>query len=290
MPTPSTWKPKPRRMLPASQHGMPRMPSMMLRSRRQKQAALDQQRANEEGQVAQHQAQADMDHRAQVFKDANRLGLGSAAANTGALFQAAAIAGQGALGHDSPLYVEAEKKAEDALRDLENQVSQAQKQVDDAKKTKADEAGGVLAGFTVQRSLTQASGDRIVGELTTQTVYLKDIRDAVAPQGGGAAAGILAALPPIHVTTTLNVDGEKMATNVSRHQSRKLQQHQMRNQRHCEHERMSNPFAQRLWVNERPWPTSRCSPLTPRASTIRPPSQPRMVPVVGRVGSTPGLQ
>jgi hypothetical protein len=195
----------------------------------QKQAALDQQRANEEGQVAQHQAQADMDHRAQVFKDANRLGLGSAAANTGALFQAAAIAGQGALGHDSPLYVEAEKKAEDALRDLENQVSQAQKQVDDAKKTKADEAGGVLAGFTVQRSLTAVSGDRIVGELTTQTVYLKDIRDAVAPQGGGAAAGILAALPPIHVTSTLNVDGEKMATNVSRHQSRKLQQHQMRN-------------------------------------------------------------
>jgi hypothetical protein len=73
----------------------------------QKQAALDQQRATEQGAVLQHQAQADMDHRAKVFKDANRLGLGQAAANTGVLFNAAAIAGQGALGHDSPLYVEA---------------------------------------------------------------------------------------------------------------------------------------------------------------------------------------
>jgi hypothetical protein len=192
----------------------------------QKQAGLDQQRLNEQAQVSQHEAQAAMDHRAKVFKDANRLGLGQAAANTGVLFNAAAIAGQGALGHDSPLYVEAEKKAEDALRDLERQVEQAQKQVDDAKQTKADQAGGIMAGFTVQRSITQASGDRLVGELTTQTVYLKQIRDAVAPQGGGAAAGILAALPPIHVSTTLNVDGEKMAKNVSHHQSKRLQHQQ----------------------------------------------------------------
>jgi hypothetical protein len=126
----------------------------------QKQAALDQQRANEQAQVSQHQAQAAMDHRAQVFKDANRLGLGSAAANTGALFQAAAIAGQGALGHDSPLYVEAEKKAEDALRDLERQVEQAQKQVDDAKKTKADR-GGRRAGW-LHRAAESITRPRVI--------------------------------------------------------------------------------------------------------------------------------
>jgi hypothetical protein len=108
------------------------------------------------------------------------------------------------LGEDSPLARDAKSRADDAARELERAI--------DAAKSEAERVAGdkITPGYTVQHTLTESSAGRIVGELTTHSVLLTQIRDLISGKGLGPAGGSVGLTGPVPVN--VSIDGKLFAT------------------------------------------------------------------------------
>jgi hypothetical protein len=113
------------------------------------------------------------------------------------------------LGFDSPLARDARRRADEAARELEQAI-------DAAKRDEGKLGEGVTPGFTVQRTITESSAGRVIGELTTHSVLLTQIRDLIA---GGKPVGVPDGNGVLHIENVVMLDGEVVTRNVSRRQA-----------------------------------------------------------------------
>lgn len=194
------------------------------------QKAIDASTAAREGLLKEEDAQVQAAHEAERAK---RI-MEAVAAGRAAGGEAASLANQiataedkrkqlesGPLGKDSPLAQEQRRIIDELLGQLGAATGAA--------------GGGAdtTPGFTVQRTLTQASAGEVVGNLQTINVWLSKIYDVLsggAPDTGisvGAPAAAGAGGAATHVNVML--DGEALETNVSARQFRKYQMHSKRN-------------------------------------------------------------
>ncbi len=163
------------------------------------QAAIDASTTAREGLLTEEDAQVRAAHeaeRAQAIVEA-------IAAGTAAGGPAAVLAGQIAAAE------ELRKQLEGGELGVESPLAQEQRRIIDellgqlgsiAPSGKTD--GKVSAGFTVQRTITETSAGRLIGELTSQTGLLTQIRDILAggkPIVTGTGGGIAATVPVTEV-------------------------------------------------------------------------------------------
>lgn len=129
------------------------------------------------------------------------------------------------LGEDSPLARDSKRRADDAARDLERAIDDAKSETErQAKEALRAQGKDITPGFTVQRTLTESSAGRIVGELTSQTVWLERIYRQLGGREGVAGAAVGGAQ-----TVQLVCDGRVLAEVVTPYMASDMQNHQALN-------------------------------------------------------------
>lgn len=178
------------------------------------QQRLDDIRAGEERSVAEREQRDELAGESALRKRAEPLGDAIVAQVAAAIAESRAadkIAEQSPLGEDSPLARDARRRADEKIREAERAVEEAEREKERLEGKTED--GKVTPGFTVQRTITETSAGRLIGELTTHSVLLTQIRDLIAggrPVGSGSGGGLGGSIT-VTVPVTVEMDGKAVA-------------------------------------------------------------------------------
>ena len=178
---------------------------------RQKQEALDRRRDEEEQQVADRTAAERSQHIQGLIGGGGPADLTNKLVELEREFER--IVATSPLGADSPLARDARRRADDAARDLERAIDDAKREQEQAQGKQTE------AGFTVQRTITESSAGRIVGELTTSNVWLEKIYQQLGGREGISSPG-----GPTMVHTQVMIGEKVLLDLVNEGQARAFQQ------------------------------------------------------------------